>query len=175
MATLTRFEDIEVWKLARNFAKDIYSVTNTELFRTNPRFREQIRASSGSIMDNIAEGFEREGVKEFIQFLYYAKGSCGEARSQLHRALDVQFINNQDFERLLKDSEFISKSLSTAPSENPPLKLYLSFSSILPKEDKSQHQGKTLLISPLKSLPNSLFVICASIAWSLLKQRNNKK
>ena len=108
MRKIKRFEDLEVWKLAREFAKEIYKITANDCFSKDFRFRDQMRASSGSIMDNIAEGFERDGRKEFIQFLYISKGSCGETRSQLYRALDVCYIDNNTFEK----AEKISQSLS---------------------------------------------------------------
>ena len=89
--TVNNIEDLVTWQLARELNKDIYVNTNTPEFFKDYRFCAQIRAAVGSIMDNIAEGFEREGNKEFIQFLYIAKGSCGEVKSQLYRASDVNF------------------------------------------------------------------------------------
>ena len=112
MGTVKCFEDLEVWKLAREFAKDIYKITNSDVFSKDYRFCAQIRSSAGSIMDNIAEEFERNGQKEFIQFLFIAKGSCGECRSQLYRALDVKYINKETFDCYCEKSIAISKSLS---------------------------------------------------------------
>lgn len=112
MATIKRFEDLDIWKLAREFSKEIYEITNKGKFSKDFRLRDQIRASSGSIMDNIAEGFERDGRKEFIQFLYIAKGSCGEARSQLYRSCDVGYISKNDFEIYYQKAMIISQSLS---------------------------------------------------------------
>jgi len=97
MATWAKFESLPIWQEARALAKDIYIITSGDAFSRDYRFCGQIRAAAGSIMDNIAEGFERENNKEFIQFLYIAKGSCGEVRSQLHRAKDVEFISNDDY------------------------------------------------------------------------------
>jgi four helix bundle protein len=107
-----RFEELDIWKQSRELCKGVYSVTNNVLFDKNCRFRDQIRASSGSVMDNIAEGFERNGNKEFIQFLYIAKGSCGEVRSQLYRAIDSKLIIQEEFDVLYNKSMQLSKSIS---------------------------------------------------------------
>ena len=98
---IDRFEDLEIWKEAREICKFVFSLTSRDPFLKDFRFRDQIRASSGSVMDNIAEGFERGGNKEFIQFLYIAKGSCGETRSQGHRAFDQEYITSQELEMLI--------------------------------------------------------------------------
>jgi four helix bundle protein len=112
VARIDKFEDLEVWKLAREFARDIYSLSNQGRFSKDFRLRDQIQASSGSIMDNIAEGFERNGNKEFIQFLYIAKGSCGETRSQLYRALDRDYFSKDCLEQNYQRAVIISQSLS---------------------------------------------------------------
>ena len=109
---IKQFEDLEVWQLARVLCKDIYKMTHDDLFSKDFRFRDQIRASSGSIMDNIAEGFERNGNKEFVQFLYIAKGSCGEVRSQLYRALDNKYISQEEQNTLNGKTLQISKSIA---------------------------------------------------------------
>ncbi|MDL2312463.1 four helix bundle protein [Bacteroidales bacterium OttesenSCG-928-B11] len=111
MATIKRFEDLEAWNLAREFAKFIFGITCTDLFEKDYRFKSQIRASSGSVMDNIAEGFERGGNKEFVQFLFYAKGSCGETRSQLYRALDCNYISKEVFDLGQEKAISLSKSI----------------------------------------------------------------
>jgi len=98
MSTIQRFEDLTIWKLARELAKSIFLLTKYHDFSKDYRFVAQIRASSGSAMDNIAEGFDREGNKEFIQFLYISKGSTNEVKSQLYRALDCEYINKEEFE-----------------------------------------------------------------------------
>jgi four helix bundle protein len=97
MATIERFEDLEIWKKARELCKLIYTYTKKELFSRDFKLVAQIRSSCGSIMDNVAEGFERGGNKEFSQFIWIAKGSSGEVRSQLYRALDNNYITQEEF------------------------------------------------------------------------------
>ncbi|MNJ99281.1 hypothetical protein D3C87_170560 [compost metagenome] len=83
MATINRFEDLEIWQEARRLSKEIHTVSFETDLKNDFRLKSQIKASSGSVMDNIAEGFERDGNTEFRQFLSIAKGSAGETRSQL--------------------------------------------------------------------------------------------
>jgi four helix bundle protein len=100
MATIKSFEDIQVWQKARALCKRIGEYIDSGRLQKNFRLIGQIEGSAGSIMDNIAEGFERGGNKEFLQFLYIAKGSCGEFRSQLYRALDRNYFNKEEFDEL---------------------------------------------------------------------------
>jgi four helix bundle protein len=111
MATIQRFEDLFIWQKARELCQDVFHIVNYELFSKDYRLKDQIRGSSGSVMDNIAEGFERNGNKEFLQFLFIAKGSCGETRSQLYRAFDGKYINQNEFEDLKKKAEYLSISI----------------------------------------------------------------
>ena len=111
MEKVRRFEDLEVFQRARMLCKEIYRITKVDPVKNDFRFVQQIRASSGSIMDNIAEGFERNGNKEYINFLYIAKGSCGELRSQLLRALDAEFVGKEDFDKLYNEAEEIGRLL----------------------------------------------------------------
>jgi four helix bundle protein len=104
-----RFEELEIWKLARELYKFVFKITSEEPFCRDFKLRDQIRASSGSVSDNIAEGFERGGNKEFIQFLSVAKGSCGETRNQSYRAFDSNYISNEVLNDLLIRTETISR------------------------------------------------------------------
>ena len=100
MGTIKTFEDIEVWKKARILCKEIHEIISRTELNRDFRFKEQISSSAGSIMDNIAEGFERGGRNEFVNFLSIAKGSCGELKSQLYRILDKGYINSEKFTEL---------------------------------------------------------------------------
>ena len=98
--------------MARELCKEVYAITKEEKFQKDTRFVQQIHASAGSVMDNIAVGYERDGNKEFINFLYIAKGSCGEVRSQIIRASDLGFIDNETATRLYNDCLNLSKAIS---------------------------------------------------------------
>ena len=112
MGKLERFEDIESWKLAKEAVNLVYAATRAEAFSRDFALCNQIRRAGISILSNIAEGFERSGNKEFIQFLSIAKGSCGEVRAQLYIALDQNYLDEATFEKisdkLLATSRLIS-------------------------------------------------------------------
>ncbi|MGE0772998.1 MAG: four helix bundle protein [Cyclobacteriaceae bacterium] len=112
MSTFKTFEDIEAWANARKLAHKIYLLANEGSFSRDFRLRDQVNDAAGSIMDNIAEGFERDGVKEFIQFLSISKGSCGEVRSQLYRALDRGHISQEDFEEIKREAIHIGRQIA---------------------------------------------------------------
>ncbi len=112
MATITKFEDLEVWQMAREFAASIYKLTVDEKFSKEYKLKDQIKDSSGSVMDNIAEGFGRESRLEFINFLSIAKGSVYETKSQLYRCLDNNFITKEIFEKHYLEAEFIAGKIA---------------------------------------------------------------
>ena len=111
MATIKKFEDVDAWKVSRELCNNIGNLIDNGSFKSNYRLIGQIEGSSGSIMDNIAEGFERGTRAEFIQFLGYSKGSCGEFRSQLYRALDRKYINQEQFDEFYSLAVRISSML----------------------------------------------------------------
>jgi four helix bundle protein len=111
MSTITRFEDLEVWQLARKFAATIYQLTLHQKFSKEYKLKDQIKGSSGSVMDNIAEGFGRESRLEFINFLGIAKGSLNETKSQLYRSLDYNLIQPDVFDSNYQEAEIIAAKI----------------------------------------------------------------
>ena len=112
MARIEKFEDIRSWKKSRELTKQIYVITSQGNFKRDFGLRDQIRKAAVSIVSNIAEGFERGGDQEFLQFLSVAKGSCGEVRTQLYIALDQRYLQLEDFETLSALTTEISSLLS---------------------------------------------------------------
>ena len=108
MATISCFEDMEIWQQAN----ELFQIYTTGNFAKDFALRNQINSSSGSVMDNIAEGFERSGNKEFFNFLVIAKGSNGEVRSQLHRAFDRKHITRETFEEKLERNKTLSSKIT---------------------------------------------------------------
>ena len=105
------FEELECWKMAIELDAQVYElVMNGKIFYSTS-LRDQMLRSVGSIADNIAEGFERGGNKEFINFLIISKGSAGETRSQLYRAVDRNYIDQNEFENACNDVKIISQML----------------------------------------------------------------
>jgi len=97
MATFKKFEDIEAWKKARELTNEVYRRSKVGAFSKDFGLRDQMRRAAVSVMSNVAEGFERGGTREFIQFLSIAKGSVGELEAQLYVALDQAYINEHEF------------------------------------------------------------------------------
>jgi four helix bundle protein len=113
MATAQQFEDLRVWQDARVLVKDIYEASKQRDFYRDTGLREQIRRAATSAMSNIAEGFERGTRKEFIQFLNIAKGSVGEARSQLYVALDQAYLTETKFNELRDQAAELSRRIAS--------------------------------------------------------------
>lgn len=105
MGKIMKFEDLEIWRVAREICQQVEVLIQTTALKTNYALRDQIDRSSGSIMDNIAEGFERNGNREFIQYLSIAKGSCGEVKSQSYRAYDKKLISEEQHTKLNEIAE----------------------------------------------------------------------
>ena len=106
------FEDLEIWKDARVLTREIYQLTRDSKFARDFALRDQIRRAAVSIMSNIAEGFEREGNQEFIQFSMSPKASCGEVRSQLYVALDQSYVAPKDCDDASKSFRRLSIMIS---------------------------------------------------------------
>ena len=112
MAKIERFEDIKAWQAARDLVSAVYRVSGRGKFEKDFGLRDQIRRASVSVMSNIAEGFERCSAREFHRFLYIARGSAGEVRSQLFVALDLGYVTSDEFDDLRARSEEVAKALS---------------------------------------------------------------
>jgi len=111
MATITKFEELEIWQLARKLCREVYILSFTEPLKNDYRLKDQMRGSAGSAMDNIAEGFERASKLEFINSLSYSKGEIGELKSQLYRCLDNQYIGPEVFKILYQQADTLSKKI----------------------------------------------------------------
>jgi four helix bundle protein len=147
VATVKTFEELNVWQKARTFCKEIHLISTIGTFAKDFSLKDQINGASGSIMDNIAEGFERNGSREFIQFLSYSKGSTGEARSQLYRAFDKGHITEEKFEYLKNTSIELSKMISG-------LIAYLQQSNL--KGSKFMEPSETYEVGAKIDLPHDL-------------------
>jgi four helix bundle protein len=113
MATAKSFEELEVWKRGRTLASELYGRSSQGHFARDFGLRDQIRRAAISIVSNIAEGFERGGNKEFIHFLYIAKGSAAELRSQLYVCLDLHYIDQREFEIFSEQLLSLSRQLNS--------------------------------------------------------------
>ncbi|PMD96607.1 four helix bundle protein [Siphonobacter sp. BAB-5405] len=108
MATVNRFEDLQVWQKARLFSKAIFDLTSQGSFSTDFDHKRQLRRAVDSVMDNIAEGFGRGNRNEFVHFLSIAKGSLEESKSQLYRALDRGYMKQSVFDDHYKTADEIA-------------------------------------------------------------------
>ncbi|MBL7032085.1 MAG: four helix bundle protein [Nitrospira sp.] len=106
------FENLEVWKLARELTRRIYELTNKRMFSKDFALKDQIRRAAVSVLSNISEGYERDGNKELIQFLSIAKGSSGEVRAQLYIAMDQDYIEKAPCEKLIDSFKKLSIMIS---------------------------------------------------------------
>jgi four helix bundle protein len=112
MARIERFEDIDAWQPARELPKMVYQISRQNQFAKDFRFCSQIQAAAVSVMSNIAEGFESQSTKMFISYLYRAKASAGEVRSQLYVALDQAYVTQPEFESLYAQATKASEQIT---------------------------------------------------------------
>jgi four helix bundle protein len=113
MATIQRFEDLEIWKKSRILSEKVYPLTFEDPVASDFRLKDQLRGSVGSIMDNIAEGFERGSKFEFINSLSIAKGEIGELKSQLYRCLDNKYFTQQLFDELYNLADELTRMITS--------------------------------------------------------------
>ncbi len=112
MPTITRFEEIEAWKTARELTRTVYALTEAGGFAKDYGLRNQIQRASVSVMSNIAEGFESRTQAQFIEYLGRAKGSAGEVRCQLYVAADLQYISSEEFQQAFDLADKASRQLA---------------------------------------------------------------
>jgi len=113
MATINKFEDLEIWQLARILYNNISPIVERLKVKREFRFAEQMKSSSGSVMDNISEGFERSSRLEFLNSLSISKGELGELKSQLYRCLDDKYISSETFSKLYHEADILSKKIAS--------------------------------------------------------------
>lgn len=138
MALIKSFEELDVWKFARQTNKRIYTITSASTFRNDMDLIRQMRRSSLSIVSNIAEGFERASHREFRYFLNIAKASAGELRAQLFVAFDLEYISQSTFDELYKQLIIIAKLINS-------LRTYLETSLKSNKSVKEPQANYTLI------------------------------
>jgi len=112
MATIEKFEELEVWKTSMELCTEIYRLTNTELFVKDYGLKDQIRRSAISVPSNISEGYERDGKNQFLYFLAIAKGSCGELRTQIKIAKSLNYIKEEEYNSINDKCLSTSKQLA---------------------------------------------------------------
>jgi four helix bundle protein len=112
MATFERFEDIEAWQRGRRLVRSVYDMSGRGTFARDFALRDQARRAAISIVANIAEGFERGGTREFLQFLSMARGSAGELRAHLCLALDLGYLNDTEFRDFNEQCIHVSRMIA---------------------------------------------------------------
>ena len=143
MGTIKRFEDLEIWQLARAVENKVYDETQCGKLATDYKLRDQMNNAAGSIMDNIAEGFGRSTRLEFIQFLSISNGSGNELQSQLYRCLDRKYFEKDKFEELYSLTDKLCRKIFAFMT-------YLNKSTV-----KGQKFAKRVLASSQHQIPNS--------------------
>jgi four helix bundle protein len=112
MATIENFEDLEVWQISMDLCTEVYRITNSQLFSKDFGLKDQIRRAAVSVPSNISEGYERNGKNQFLYFLSIAKGSCGEVRTQLQIAYELNYLFKDEFVVLKQKCESTSRQLA---------------------------------------------------------------
>lgn len=112
MSTILKFEDITAWQKARELTREIYGRSKAGEFAKDFGLKHQIQRAAVSTMANIAEGYDRGGDKEFIQFLSTSKGSCGEVKSHLYVALDQNYVTQPQFDQLYGQADEVARLIS---------------------------------------------------------------
>jgi len=112
MATIHRFEDLEIWQLAYKLYQKISKLVDKLKEKHDYRFADQMKSAAGSIMDNIAGGFERNSRLEFVNSLSISKGECGELKSRLYRTLTDKYVTGDEFKELYDDIDKVSTKIA---------------------------------------------------------------
>ena len=112
MATVHQFEELEIWQLAFTIYKKVSPIAEKMRQKHDYRFADQIKSAAGSVMDNIAEGFERNSRLEFLNSLSISKGECGELKSQAHRSLLDKYISQEEFDELYNEIDIVIKKIA---------------------------------------------------------------
>ena len=113
MPTIRRFEDLRAWQKARDLTKDVYEISSRGHFARDFTLRDQIRRAAGSVMHNIAEGFDSGYDNEFIRFLRIARRSATEVQSELYIALDMNYIDQTVFDRIYNQATECKKNINS--------------------------------------------------------------
>ena len=150
-----KFEELPCWKKARELCKAVFDLINQREFRKDFSLKNQIWEAAGSTMDNIAEGFDDGSTREFIRFLGYSQRSCSEVQSQLYRALDCKYINQNQFDNTYKAGSGCRKQIKGLRkylrNYDSRKKRKLSSCTIIPQSINS-----SITQSPNPSIPQSL-------------------